>query len=124
MMGWMSLGLVVGVGFAMIAAHETAHAVATRVFGGRWEGVVFAGIAVGVRVRVDGLTPRQILATLVAAPLTEGVVVLVAWLFWPGLESVWALLLSLQWALNWCPWLGFPNDGRRAWSLLRHGTVG
>lgn len=106
----------------MILMHEAAHAGTTVLLGGRFEGITLhRGIAVGVRVCVDDLSVRQILATLVAAPVAEAIVIASAVIWDPSQRGIWLFLLAVQWTGNGIPWPGVPNDGRRIWQLLRQG---
>lgn len=115
---------VVGVAMALLVAHEAGHAVAARAVGGRWAGVVRRGVwAVGVRIRVDGLSRRRIAVTLLAAPAAELLVLLAAWRLWPPDGAWWALLGAVQWGVNGLPWPGLPTDGRRLWALWRTGRA-
>lgn len=115
------LSLILAVVVALIVAHESAHVVTTLAFGGRFDGVVWRHVlAVGVKIRVDALSSRQIAGTLLAAPLAEALVVSVAILLRPQAWGLWLLLLVLQWAMNLVPWPWFPTDGRKLLTLL-HG---
>ncbi len=117
--------IVMGVAIVLVIAHEAAHVLTTLAYGGRFEGVVVKHvIAVGVRIRVDGLSARQVAWTLWAAPIAEGVVLLLAFVGWPSLGLWWALLGSGQWTLNLIPWPWFPNDGRKLWLLAHQGCQG
>lgn len=107
----------------MIAAHESGHVFMTRWLGGRFAGVVFRGVAVGVRLNMDGLTPGQIAWTLVAGPVAEALIVAVAGLLFPVLLPWWLAVLAADWGLNLVPWGFFPNDGTRLWRLWRTATV-
>lgn len=116
--------MVMGVAIVLVIAHEAAHVLTTLACGGRFEGVVVKHVlAVGVRIRVDGLSPRQIAWTLWAAPLAEGVVLLLAFAEWPSLWTWWTLLAGAQWSLNLIPWRWFSNDGRKLWLLARQGRI-
>lgn len=116
--------ILLAMAIGMVIAHEAAHVLTTLACGGRFEGVVVKHvIAVGVRIRVDGLSARQVAWTLWAAPLAEGVVLLVALAGWPSLWAWWALLAGAQWGLNLIPWPWFPNDGRKLWLLAHQGRI-
>lgn len=111
---------LLAVAIGLVVVHETAHVVTTVAFGGRFEGVVVKHVlAVGVKIRVDGLSRRQIAWTLIAAPLAEVLVVTVACAIRPQAWTLWLLLLGLQWAMNWTPWPWFSSDGRKLWTLLQ-----
>ncbi len=114
--------LLVSVVLAMIVCHEAAHVLITVACGGRFEGVVLQHVlAVGVRIRVDDLSARQIALTLIAGPVAEALVLGVAWQIHPMAWPLWLLLLGTQWMLNLIPWPWFPNDGRKLWRLMRQG---
>ncbi len=112
--------MLVVLGF-MIAAHEAAHAYITHRLGGTFEGLTFNGAMVGVKVRVDGLSRRMVIITLLSGSAADLVVALVASVLWQHVEW-WGLLLGSQWLLNLVPW-GFPNDGTRIWRLWRWGAA-
>ncbi|NMP24505.1 hypothetical protein [Sulfobacillus harzensis] len=115
------IAMLIAVAAAMVVAHELAHVVTTLAFGGRFEGVVVKPVlAVGVKIRVDALSARQVAWTLIAAPLAEVLVVAAAWAIQPSAWRLWLMLLGVQWAMNWTPWPWFSTDGRRLWTLL-HG---
>jgi len=105
--------------FGLLAAHEAGHVLTTLAWGGRWTGVVWSGWGVGVRLTLDGLTPRQQVWTVAAGPLAEWVgVAIVAWLWPAGLS--WALTVTvLQTVVNGIPWGIVPNDGTRLWRAWR-----
>ena len=114
--------VIIGVVVAMIIAHEAAHVLTTLALGGRFDGVFVQHlIAVGVKVRVDGLSRSQVALTLLAAPLAEVAVTVLAWRFYPSAHLLWLMVLCAQWALNLTPWPWFPTDGRKLWLLLHHG---
>lgn len=118
------ISLLFVVAIAMIILHEAAHVLTTLAFGGRFEGVTVRHvIAVGVKIRVDALSTRQIAATLIAAPVAEALVISAAILVRPEAWSLWLLLLGVQWAMNLVPWPWFPNDGRKLWLLTQHGRA-
>lgn len=119
------LTMLIAVATALVVAHELAHVMATVAFGGRFEGIVVKHVlAVGVKIRVDGLSARQVAGTLLAAPVAEGFVVAAAGLIQPQAWGLWLLLLGVQWVMNWVPWPWFPNDGRKLWLLVREGRGG
>ncbi|POB12207.1 M50 family metallopeptidase [Sulfobacillus sp. hq2] len=111
---------LIGVALGMVLVHELAHAGVTWALGGRVEGVVWrAWGAVGVRLRVDGLTPSQVALTVAAGPAAEALWLLGVWAVWPT-QALWWLMLGVgQWALNLVPWPGVPNDGRQLWRWAR-----
>ena len=114
--------MLMGVAVVMVVAHEMAHVVSTLAFGGRFEGVIVKHVlAVGVKIRVDGLSARQIAWTLIAAPVAELLVVAAATIIRPQAWALWLLLLGLQWLMNWTPWPWFPTDGRKLLRLVRQG---
>lgn len=115
--------MLIAVAVALVVAHELAHVVTTLALGGRFEGVVVKHVlAVGVKIRVDGLSARQIMLTLLAAPVAELGVTITASVLAPSARSLWLLLIMVQWGANWVPWWGFPNDGWRLWQLVRDGV--
>ncbi|NMP24443.1 M50 family metallopeptidase [Sulfobacillus harzensis] len=107
------------VAILMLAAHEAGHVVLTRFLGGRWLGIEFKGIMVGVRLSVKSLSLKQIAWTLAAGPLSETYIVVLACLWRPHDAHWFLLLLGLEWVLNLTPWGLFPNDGTRLWRLWR-----
>lgn len=108
----------------LIVAHETAHALVTVALGGKIEGVVVRGfLAVGVRLRIDGLSAGKVAATLIAGPAAELLVVAAAAAYRPQFSAMWLFLLASQWFMNLIPWPWFPNDGQKLWRLLQHGLV-
>ena len=121
---WIVMAWVLGGAVAMAMGHEAAHAVVTRALGGQVEGLTWRWFgAVGVRVRVDGLSRVQVVWTLLAAPVAEALVVGALWILQPGLAEIWLALLVAQWGMNWVPWPGVPNDGRKLWRLMRFGRA-
>ncbi len=111
--------LVIAVAATMVMAHELAHVVTTVAFGGSFEGIVVKYVlAVGVKIRVDALSARQVAWTLIAGPLAELLVVAAAWAIQPRAWGLWLMLLGVQWVMNLTPWPWFPTDGRRLWTLL------
>ena len=121
---WIVMAWVLGGAVAMVMGHEAAHAVVTRALGGRVEGLTWRWFgAVGVCLRVDGLSRVQVAWTLLAAPVAEGLVVGALWILQPELAGIWLALLIAQWGMNWVPWPGIPNDGRRLWRLMHGGRA-
>ena len=121
---WIVMAWVLGGAVAMVMGHEAAHAVVTRAVGGQVEGLTWRWFgAVGVRLRVDGLSRVQVVWTLLAAPVAEALVVGALWILQPGLAEIWLALLVAQWGMNWVPWPGVPNDGRKLWRLMRFGRA-
>lgn len=117
--------VLMGVAIVLVIAHEAAHVFTTMACGGQFEGVVVKHVvAVGVRIRVDGLSARQVAWTLWAAPVAESVVLLLALAVWPSLWLWWVVLGSAQWTLNLIPWPWFSNDGRKLWVLAHQGRQG
>ena len=119
--------LVAGV---LILGHELAHIVATVAYGGRFQGLAFKGLAVGVRLDVTGLSVRQRIGTGWAGMVAE--VVLASLITGGALLGLWPLTLAL-WAvglatfdglLNFGPWWAH-NDGARirAWRRELAGAV-
>ena len=116
----MTVVIVCAVACCMIVGHELAHVATTVLVGGRFDGVVFRHVwAVGVRIRIDHLTPTQVFWTLAAAPLAELGILGSATLFDPTLSSLFLVMGLAQWGLNLVPWPGLPNDGHRMWAILR-----
>lgn len=107
----------------MVTAHESAHILLTRLLGGRWLGLEFRGLMVGVRLSVKSLTLTQVAWTLAAGPLAEALVVALAMWVWPRDWAWWLFMLSLQWVVNVIPWGLIPNDGTRLWKILRQGAL-
>ena len=121
---WIVMAWVLGGAVAMVMGHEAAHAVVTRAVGGQVEGLTWRWFgAVGVRLRVDGLSRVHVVWTLLAAPVAEALVVGALWILQPGLAEIWLALLVAQWGMNWVPWPGVPNDGRKLWRLMRFGRA-
>ena len=121
---WIVMAWVLGGAVAMVMGHEAAHAVVTRALGGQVEGLTWRWFgAVGVRLRVDGLSRVQVAWTLLAAPVAEGLVVGALWMLQPALAGIWLALLAAQWGMNLVPWPGVPNDGRRLWQLMHGGRA-
>ena len=115
--------LVVTVGFvvALIVVHEAAHVLVTLTLGGRFDGVIMPHmIAVGVKVRVDGLSRYQVALTILVAPFAEAVVMVLARRFYPSAHLLWLMVLCAQWVMNLTPWPWFPTDGHKLWLLLHH----
>ncbi|WP_020375033.1 hypothetical protein [Sulfobacillus thermosulfidooxidans] len=118
------IGVVVGVAVLMVVVHEMAHVLTALAVGGRWDGLAWRWWAVGVRLRVDGLRPRQVAATLWAAPLAEAVLLASAVVLWPHAWRWWGALAAGQWLVNLMPWPGWPNDGAQLWRLwVGHAAV-
>lgn len=111
---WLALGIL-----GLVAVHESAHALTTRLLGGRFLGMVWdlPRGRVGVRIDVTGLTPAQIRWTLAAAPLAEAVWVALVLAGHPALLPWWRFLLPLHWLANWLP-VG-TTDGARFWATWR-----
>ncbi len=111
--------LVAGV---LILGHELAHIAATVWCGGRFQGLAFKGVAVGVRLDVTRLSTRQRIVTGWAGMATEaGLAVLIATGallgLWPLTLALWAVgLATFDGLLNLGPWWAH-NDGARirAW---------
>lgn len=118
------IAMLIAVAVTMVVVHELAHVVTTVALGGRFEGVVVKHVvAVGVKIRVDALSARQVAWTLIAAPLAEVLVVVGAWAIQPRAWGLWLMLLGVQWVMNLTPWPWFPNDGRKLWLLMRYGRL-
>lgn len=116
--------LLLTVAIVLVVAHEGAHVATTLACGGRFVGIaVKPGLAVGVIIRVDALSPRQIAGTFLAAPMAEVLVIGAALLIRPEAWSLWLLLLGVQWAANWIPWPWFPTDGRKFWLVIQGGRA-
>ena len=106
----------------LILGHELAHIVTTVLCGGRFQGLVFRGFAVGVKHDVTPLSVRQRLWTGWAGMATE--VVLAGLIaggalggLWPMPVALWAVgLAAFDGLLNLGPWWAH-NDGARirAW---------
>lgn len=112
-----------GVACALFIAHESGHVMATRLLGGRWLGVAWHGPLVGVRLSLDGLSPRQVALTLMCGPLAETLCAAVALAIWPSRLPWWLMLLAVEWLANLAPWGFVSNDGTRLWRLWRTGMV-
>ena len=106
----------------LILGHELAHIVTTVLCGGRFQGLVFKGFAVGVRLDVTPLSVQQRIGTGWAGMATE--VVLAGLIAGGALAGLWSTTMAL-WAvglavfdmlLNLGPWWAH-NDGARirAW---------
>ncbi len=113
-------------GVAAVTLHELGHIVATPRLGGRFMGLVFRGLAVGVQLDVTGLTPRQQAATCLAGPLAAwtvpaalGLAALAGWC-----PAAWAAgataLVGADTLINMVPWWPH-NDGAR-WRALRRAA--
>ena len=106
----------------LIVGHELAHIVTTVLCGGRFQGLVFKGLAVGVKLDVTPLSVRQRIGTAWAGVATE--VTLACLLaggalggLWPTTIALWAVALAaFDMLLNLGPWWAH-NDGARirAW---------
>lgn len=115
---------LLAVAIGMVVIHEAAHVVTTMAIGGRFEGVVVKHVlAVGVKIRVDDLSARQVALTLIAGPLAEVLVVAAAWMLVPGYGLLWLGLMAIQWTMNLVPWPWFANDGRKLLRLVQLGRV-
>ena len=111
---------IVMIAVCLVVSHEAAHILTTVVCGGRFDGLVHHHVLwVGVKVRLDGLSKRQMLATLFAAPVAELIVISIAWRLMPSLRADWGILLATQWLANGIPWPGLRNDGHHIVALLR-----
>ena len=107
----------------LILGHELAHIVTTVLCGGRFQGLVFKGLAVGVQLDVTPLNVRQRIGTGWAGITTE--VALAGLLaggalggLWPLTVALWAVgLAAFDGVLNLGPWWTH-NDGARirAWN--------
>ncbi|MCY0878493.1 MAG: hypothetical protein OWU84_06105 [Firmicutes bacterium] len=115
--------MLLAIACAMVLAHELGHVVITHALGGRWLGVEFKGLMLGVRLSVAPLSLRQIAWTLAAGPLAEACVAVGAAALWPEDLRWWLWMLSAQWLFNLFPWGLVPNDGTRLLRLWRHGSV-
>ena len=106
----------------LILGHELAHIVTTVLCGGRFQGLVFKGFAVGVKLDVTRLSVRQRIVTGWAGIVTEVVLasLIAAGAFgglWPVTVALWAVgLAGFDMLLNFGPWWAH-NDGARirAW---------
>jgi len=116
------IGMLLGLAAGLVLVHEAGHIAATLRYGGRWQGVVFRGWAVGVRLDVTPLSLRQRLATAWAGPLAEAgaAALLAAVLAWHGADRVTVAaapaVAAADGLVNLAPW--WPaNDGARirAW---------
>ena len=120
----MTLVALLIVAILLVVGHETAHVLTTWACGGRFEGIVVRHIlAVAVKIRVDGLSVRQVMATLIAAPMTEMAIIAIASWCDPAGMGWWLVLGAVQIGVNWVPWWGFPNDGQRVFALLQQGRA-
>jgi hypothetical protein len=118
---------VLVIAVALVLVHEAGHVLANRQLGGRFQGAVFLGIAVGVRLELPA-GRRAVVLTSLAGPAMEGalslLLILVMSLHWltPALIP-WTLgVLGFDWLLNLTP-LG-ATDGARlldAWRSYRSG---
>lgn len=113
------------VGVVLVIGHELGHILTAMVCGGRFQGLVFRGFAVGVALDVTALSPAQRLATAWAGVVAEtGLLALLALgaqlTWWTWTVPFWALLLLAANAfLNLGPWWAH-NDGARvrAWRRM------
>lgn len=120
----MTLVTLLIVAILLVVGHETAHVLTTLACGGRFEGIVVRHIlAVGVKIRVDGLSARQVMATLIAAPVAEMAIIAIASWGDPAGMGWWLFLGAGQIGASWIPWWGFPNDGQRFFALLQQGRA-
>ena len=106
------------VGVMLVLSHELGHILATLGCGGRFRGLVFRGLAVGVALDVTRLSLAQRLFTAWAGVIAETSLLAVLGLgahvgWWPWMIPFWALLLVAANALlNLGPWWSH-NDGAR-----------
>ena len=108
----------------LIVGHESAHVIMTRLLGGQVEGWIRPSwFTVGIRIRVDDLSVRQIVWTIVAAPITEAGIIALAIGLQPILWRWWLGMLAGHWLLNFIPWPGIPNDGHTLWWLGHYGHL-
>lgn len=113
--------LLFSVALLLLAFHECGHILSTLLLGGRVQGLVFRGFAVGVALDLTPLSPRHQRWTVAAGPAAEwllaaALVAAAHWGFLTPAVAGWAcLMLAGDTALNLGPW--WPaNDGGR----LRH----
>ena len=117
------MGIIVAA--ALIVVHEMGHVLANRRLGGKFQGAVFRGLAVGVRLELPrGL--RALALTSIAGPATEAILALlllfaVAVHALPATVVPWTLgVLALDWAVNLMP-VGATDGARllRVWRTHR-----
>ena len=106
--------VVLLVATVLIVGHEMAHIVTTVLCGGRLQGLVFKGVAVGVKLDVTPLGVRQRIGTGWAESATEVALArLLAGGLWTLAAALWAVRLApFDGLLNLGPWWAH-NDGAR-----------
>jgi hypothetical protein len=110
----------VAVAALLTAAHETGHALAAALSGGRVQGLRRRGLAVGVLLDLTGLSPRARRFTVWAGCGAEGLLALAAAALAAAgaAPALWAwatgLCAAFDAAVNLVPWPWWPlNDGHR-----------
>lgn len=109
----------------LLLAHETAHAAAAWVLGGRVRGVAARRWAIGLAIDVGGIAATHRHWTLWAGPGVEAITMAVALIAvrLGYLGPRWALPVAvvgaLDLGLNLVPWWRH-NDGARLWRAYGH----
>ncbi|PSR23290.1 MAG: hypothetical protein C7B47_15960 [Sulfobacillus thermosulfidooxidans] len=119
----MDLWELVGVAAGLILLHEGGHMLATRALGGRVLGLVWRGVAVGVRLDVAALSPAAVAWTLIAGPGAAALGAGVLAAAWPPARAAVLLIGGCDFLLNLLPWGVVPNDGTRLWRWWRTGRI-
>jgi hypothetical protein len=102
----------------LIVVHETGHLVVTRWYGGSIHGIVFRGIAVGIRVDLTPLSFPQKAHSIAAGLLAETLVAMLG--VWVHPTVAWPVCWGLSMAGNALPWWS-QNDGSR-WLAFRQAS--
>jgi len=111
----------------LIVVHEAGHVLTARSLGGHFLGFSRKGLAVGVRLDLEGLSRESRVWTLWAGPLAEAsaVVGVLAAIATGSLLPVWGppitVVAAIDLAINLIPWW-HDNDGARilAWIHRQH----
>ena len=99
----------------LVCIHELGHLVTTWAWGGRITGLVFRGVAVGVRVDITAIAPAHKAWTVAAGLLAETGAAGLGCLVHPSLA--WPVCWGCSLLANGIPWWS-ANDASR-WIALR-----
>lgn len=122
MFDWITAAVV------LIIVHEAGHVLTAQSLGGRFLGFSRRGVAVGVRLDLDHISPRSRRLTLWGGPLAEAaaVVGVLLAITTGSLLPQWGppvtLIAAADLAINLVPWWRH-NDGARILATLKRAPV-